>query len=77
MAPRTALCPPGKGDGEGGARGGKEILIHSFTDDGGMPLANGITQANGDERAQVGLLLEAVTSRMGKRGSRTPCPKRM
>src|SRR5262245_5203561 len=65
-----ALFPPGKGGGEGVARGGKGkgILIHSLTEGGGMPLANRTTPANGDERAQVVPLLDAVKVRTGKRG---------
>ena len=65
-----ALFPPGKGGGEGVARGGKGkgILIHSLTDGSGMPLANRITPANGDERAQGVPLLDAVKVRTGKRG---------
>ena len=65
-----ALFPPGKGGGEGVARGGKGkgLLIHSLTDGGGMPLANRTTPANGDERAQVVPLLDAVKIRTGKRG---------
>src|SRR5262245_23152732 len=70
MAPWMALFPPGKGGGEGVARGGKGkgILSHSLTDGGGMPLANRTTPANGDERAQVLPLLDAVRPRTGKRG---------
>ena len=70
MAPSTALFPPGKGGGEGVARGGKGkgILIHSLTDAGGMPLANRTTPANGDERAQVMPLLADVKVHPGKRG---------
>lgn len=70
MAPLMALFPPGKGGGEGVARGGKGkgILIHSLTDGGGMPLANCTTPANGDERAQVVPLLDAVKVHTGKRG---------
>ena len=63
-----ALFPPGKGGGEGVARGGKGILIHSLTEGNGMPLANRTTPANGDERAQVLPLLDAVKVRTGKRG---------
>jgi hypothetical protein len=65
-----ALFPPGKGGGEGVARGGKGkgILIHSLTEGNGMPLANRITPANGDERAQGVPLLDAVTVHTGKRG---------
>jgi len=39
MAPSMALFPPGKGGGEGVARGGKGkgILIHSLTEGNGMP----------------------------------------
>jgi len=70
MAPWMALCPPGKGGGKGVAHGGKGkgILIHRLTDGGGMPLANRTTPANGDERAQVLPLLDAVKVRTGKRG---------
>jgi Transposase DDE domain len=70
MAPLTALFPPGKGGGEGVARGGKGkgILIHSLTEGNGMPLANCTTPANGDERAQVVPLLDAVKVHTGKRG---------
>ncbi len=70
MAPSRALFPPGKGGGEGVARGGKGkgVLIHSLTDGGGMPLANRTTAANGDERAQVLPLLEALKVHTGKRG---------
>src|ERR1044071_5525998 len=70
MAPWMALFPPGKGGGEGVARGGKGkwMLIHSLTEGGGMPLANRTTPANGDERAQVLPLLDAVQIRTGKRG---------
>ena len=65
-----ARFPPGKGGGEGVAQGGKGkgILIHSLTDGGGMPLANQTTPANGDERAQVLPLLDAVKVRTGQRG---------
>ena len=66
----TALFPPGKGGGEGVAHGGKGkgILIHSLTDGDGMPLANRTTPANGDERAQVMPLLDAVKVYTGRRG---------
>ena len=65
-----ALFPPGKGGGEGVARGGKGkgMLIHSLTEGNGMPLANRTTPANGDERAQVLPLLDAVKVRTGHRG---------
>ena len=61
---------PWQGGGEGVARGGKGkgILIHSLTEGRGMPLANRTTPANGDERAQVLPLLDAVKVRTGKRG---------
>jgi len=70
MAPWTALFPPGKGGGEGVARGGKGkgMLIHRLTDGRGMPLANRTTPATGDERAQVVPLLDAVKVHTGKRG---------
>jgi IS5 family transposase len=62
--------PPGKGGGEGVAYGrkGKGILIHSLTEASGMPLSACTTPANGDERAQVIPLLNAVHIRTGKRG---------
>jgi len=68
MAPSMALFPPGTGGGEGVARGGKGMLIHSLTEGNGMPLANRTTPANGDERAQVLPLLDAVKVRTGHRG---------
>jgi len=60
----------GKGGGEGVARGGKGkgVLIHTLTDANGMPLSNRTTPANGDERAQVIPLLDAVTPKTGKPG---------
>jgi IS5 family transposase len=65
-----APFPPGKGGGEGVAYGrkGKGILIHSLTDAAGMPLSTRTTPANGDERAQVIPLLDALRVRTGKRG---------
>src|SRR5687768_17604540 len=77
MGPSTARFPPGKGGGEGVAHGGKGkgILIHSLTDAAGMPLANRTTPANGNERAQVMPLLDAVRLRTGKRGRPRKRPK--
>jgi IS5 family transposase len=68
--PSTAPVPPGKGGGEGIARGGKGkgILIHSLTEAAGMPLAHCTTPANGSERAQVMPLLDAVRVWTGRRG---------
>ena len=65
-----ALFPPGKGGGDGVAYGrkGKGILIHSLTDAAGMPLSTRTTPANGDERAQVLPLLDALHVRTGQRG---------
>jgi hypothetical protein len=65
-----ALFPSGKGGGEGVARGGKGkgILIHSLTEGAGMPFSTTTTPANGDERAQVIPLLDAIQLRTGKRG---------
>src|SRR4030095_3779793 len=62
--------PPGKGGGEGVARGGKGkgVLVHCLTAGDVMPLAHRITPANGDERAQVLPLLDAVKVRTGTRG---------
>jgi hypothetical protein len=74
MAPSMALFPPGKGGGEGVARGGQGqgMLIHSLTEGNGMPLAHCTTPAKGDERAQVVPWLEAVKVHTGQRGrSRT------
>jgi hypothetical protein len=70
MAPSMARFPPGKDGGEGVARGGKGkgSLIHSLPEGNGMPLAHRTTPANGDERAQVLPLLDAVKVRTGKRG---------
>jgi transposase len=52
------------------ARGGKGqgVLIHRLTAGDGRPLAHRTTPANGDERAQVMPLLEAVKLRTGTRG---------
>jgi hypothetical protein len=65
-----ALFPPGKGGGEGVARGGKGqgVLLHCLTAGDGMPLAHRTTPPNGDERAQVRPWLEAVKRRTGTRG---------
>jgi len=59
------------------ARGGKGkgILIHTLTDAAGMPLANRTTPANGNERAQVMPLLDAVRLQTGKRGRPRKRPK--
>lgn len=59
------------------ARGGKGkgILIHSLTDAAGMPLANRTTPANGNERAQVLPLLDAVRLQTGKPGRPRKRPK--
>ena len=64
-----ALFPPGKGGGEGVARGGKGkgVLIHSLTA-GWHAFGACTTPANGDERAQVMPLLDAVKVRTGTRG---------
>lgn len=56
-------------------RKGKGILIHSLTDAAGMPLANHTTPANGNERAQVLPLLDAVHLRTGRRGRPRKRPK--
>jgi IS5 family transposase len=65
-----ARFPPGTGGGEGIAYGrkGKGLLIHSLTDATGMPLSACTTPANGDERAQVLPLLDAVHVRTGRQG---------
>jgi transposase len=65
-----ARFPPGKGGGEGVAWGGKGkgILLHSLTDAAGMPVSTCTTPANGDERAQVVPLLDAIKVRTGRPG---------
>jgi IS5 family transposase len=70
MGPWMAHFPPGTGGGEGIAYGrkGKGILIHRLTDATGMPWSTRTTPANGDERAQVIPLLDAIHVRTGKRG---------
>ena len=70
MGRLTVPFPPGKGGGEGVARGGKGkgILIHTLTDAAGMPVAHCTTPANGDERAQVLPLLDAISVRTGRPG---------
>jgi Transposase DDE domain len=75
MAPWMALVPPGKGGGEGVARGGtgKGGLIHGLTAGDGMPLAPHTTPAKGDERAQVMPRLDAVQGRTSTRGR--PCTR--
>jgi IS5 family transposase len=62
--------PPGKGGGEGVARGGtgQGVLIHGLTAGDGMPVAHCTTPANGDERAQVRPRLDAVKVQTGTRG---------
>jgi hypothetical protein len=44
------------------------MLIHSLTEGRGMPWANRVTPAKGDERAHVGPLLDAVKVHTGTRG---------
>jgi hypothetical protein len=70
MGLSIAPVPPGTGGGEGVAHGrkGKGILLHSLTEAGGMLFAVCATPANGDERAQVMPLLDAVVIKTGKRG---------
>ena len=65
-----ALFPPGKGGGEEVAYGhkGKGVLIHTFTEGNGMPLANCTTPANGSEREQVIPLLDKVKLKTLKPG---------
>jgi hypothetical protein len=62
--------PPSKGGGEGAGSGrkGTGILIHSLTDSAGMPWSNYTTPANGDERAQVIPLWDALHISTGTRG---------
>jgi transposase len=69
--------PPGPGGGEGVARGGtgQGSLIHRLTDAAGRPLANRTTPANGNERAQVLPLLDAVRLQTGKPGRPRKRPK--
>src|SRR5262245_6089783 len=56
----------GRGRRPGGQ--GQGMLLRSLTEGNGMPLANRTTPANGDERAQVRPLLEAVQIHTGHRG---------
>jgi hypothetical protein len=69
-APWLGHFPPGTGGGKGVAHGreDKGILIHSLTDGAGMPLPMCTTPANGDERAQVLPLLDAMHARTGNQG---------
>src|SRR5262245_32585420 len=77
MAPWMALCPPGKGGGEGVARGGQGTgaLSHRLTAGDGRPLANGPPPANGDDRAYVLPLLDAIHVRTGHSGRLWQRPK--
>ena len=65
-----ALFPPGKGGGKAVAYGykGKGVLIHTLTEGNGMPLANVVTPANGNEREQVIRLIDSIQLQTGKRG---------
>jgi Transposase DDE domain len=65
-----ARFPPGKGGGEGLAYGrkGKGLRIHRLTDAPGRPLSAYTTPTNGDERAQVLPLRDAVHVRTGRQG---------
>ena len=58
------------GGGEEIAYGGKGkgVLIHTFTEGNGMPLANSTTPANGSEREQVIPLLDKVKLKTLKPG---------
>ena len=64
-----ALLPPGKGGGEGVARGGKGkgSLIHSLTESREMPLAHRPIPTKRDERGQVLPLFDAVKVHTGAR----------
>lgn len=57
-----APFPPGKGGGEGVAYGhkGKGMLIHGLCEGQGRLLSVTVTPANGDERAEVRVLLDAI-----------------
>jgi transposase len=70
MGPLIVHFPPGTGGGEGVAHGrkGKGILIYSLIEAGGMSRATCTTPANGNERAQVMPLLDAVIIKTGKCG---------
>jgi hypothetical protein len=54
---------------------GKGILIHSLTDAAGMPLTTHTAPANGNERAQVMPLLDAIHLHTGKHGRPRTRPK--
>jgi Transposase DDE domain len=77
MAPLMALFPPGKDGGEEVARGGQGqgILIHCLTAGDGMALAQRITPAHGDERAQVLPLLDTIHRLTGHPGRPRKRPK--
>jgi hypothetical protein len=63
-----ARFPPGQGGDARIARGGndKGILIDRLPAAVGLPVAHCTTPANGDERAQVLPLLDAITIRPGR-----------
>jgi hypothetical protein len=63
------LFPPGKGGGEDVERGykGKGVLIHSYTEGNGYPLAITTTSAKGNEREQVPILLDSIHVYTGRR----------
>ena len=65
-----ARFPPGKGGGEGDARGGTGtgVLSPSRPEGNGMPWAHRTTPAKGDERAQGVPRLDGLTVHTGKRG---------
>ncbi len=66
-----APFPPGKGGGDGVAKGfkGKGVLIHCLVDARGLPLQVVVTAANASERAQVMPMLESLRCSTGSVGS--------
>ena len=66
-----APFPPGKGGGDGVAKGfkGKGVLIHCLVDARGLPLQVVVTAANASERAQVMPMLESLRCSTGSVGT--------
>ena len=64
-----ALFPPGKGGGEevAYAHKGKGVLIHTFAEGNGMPLANSTTPANGSVRGAMPTARYALLPRVFQR----------
>lgn len=74
-----ALFPPGKGGGQGVARGhkGKGVTIHLVVDAQGAPLAFRVTAANVDECSQVCDMLDCIKALSGHKGRARKRPKQL